>query len=98
MKRVPDPEMRPKIKGNALDLAGANWVLNPFDEYAIETALRLNEKADTSEKLGEIVVLSIGPKDVATQIRNALAMGAERGIRVESTDEQLDSDSVARIV
>lgn len=98
VKRVPDPEMRPKIKGNTLDLAGASWVLNPFDEYAVETALRLNEKADTGDKLGEIIVLSIGPKEVSMQMRNALAMGADRGIRVESADEQLDSDSVARIV
>ncbi len=98
VKRVPDPEMRPKFKGGALDLAGASWVMNPFDEYAVETALRLNEKADSGEKLGEIVVLSIGPKDVAMQVRNALAMGADRGIRVDATDEQLDSDAVARIV
>ena len=98
VKRVPDPEMRPKIKGGGLDLAGVSWVMNTFDEYAVETALRLNEKADSGEKLGEIVVLSIGPKDVAMQMRNALAMGADRGIRVEATDEQLDSDSVARIV
>jgi electron transfer flavoprotein beta subunit len=98
LKRVPDPEMRPKIKGNTLDLTGVNWVPNTFDEYAVETALRLNEKADTAEKLGEVVVLSIGPKDVTTQMRSALAMGADRGIRVESTDAELDSDTVARIV
>jgi electron transfer flavoprotein beta subunit len=84
LKRVPDPEMRPKIKANALDLAGVNWVMNTFDEYA--------------EKLGEVVVLSIGPKEVATQMRNALAMGADRGIRVDATDESLDSDTVARLV
>src|SRR5215470_581585 len=90
--------MRPKFKGGALDLAGASWVMNPFDEYAVETALRLNEKADSGEKLGEIVILTIGPKDVATQMRNALAMGADRGIRVDATDDQLDSDSVARII
>jgi electron transfer flavoprotein beta subunit len=98
VKRVPDPEMRPKFKAGALDLAGASWVMNPFDEYAVETALRLNEKGDTGEKLGEIVVLSIGPKEVSMQVRNALAMGVDRGIRVEATDEALDSDSVARIV
>jgi electron transfer flavoprotein beta subunit len=98
VKRVPDPEMRPKIKGGGLDLAGVSWVMNTFDEYAVETALRLNEKADSAEKLGEIVVLSVGPKDVAMQVRNALAMGADRAIRVEATDEQLDSDTVARIV
>jgi electron transfer flavoprotein beta subunit len=98
VKRVPDPEQRPKFKGSALDLSAATWVVNTFDEYAVETALRLNENAATAEKQGEVVVLSIGPKDVATQIRNALAMGADRGIRVEATDDQLDSDAVARIV
>jgi len=98
LKRVPDPEMRPKIKGTTLDLTGVNWVMNTFDEYAVETALRLNEKADSAEKLGEIVILSIGPKEVATQMRNALAMGADRGIRVDAQDVDLDSDSVARIV
>ncbi len=98
VKRVPDPEMRPKFKAGALDLAGANWVMNPFDEYAVETALRLNENAGSAEKLGEVIVLSIGPKEVSMQVRNALAMGADRAIRVDATDEQLDSDSVARIV
>jgi electron transfer flavoprotein beta subunit len=98
VKRVPDPEMKPKIKGTALDLSGANWVVNTFDEYAVETALRLCEKGDTGERSGEVVVLSIGPKDAAQQLRAALAMGADRGILVEGADENLDSDSVARVV
>ena len=98
VKRVPDPEQRPKFKGAALDLSGASWVLNTFDEYAVETALRLTEKADSGERLGEVIVLSIGPKDAAQQVRAALAMGADRAILVDSTDEQLDSDAVARIV
>jgi electron transfer flavoprotein beta subunit len=98
VKRVPDPEQRPKFKGTALDLTGVTWVVNTFDEYAVETALRLNENAGSGEKLGEVVVLSIGPKEVATQIRNALAMGADRAIRVDAGDEQLDADAVARIV
>jgi electron transfer flavoprotein beta subunit len=98
VKRVPDPEMRPKFKGNSLDLSGVTWVVNTFDEYAVETALRLNEKADSAEKLGETIVLSIGPDEVSMQIRNALAMGADRAVRVDATDETLDSDAVARIV
>jgi electron transfer flavoprotein beta subunit len=97
-KRVPDPEQKLKFKGTALDLGGVNWVLNPFDEYAVETALRLNENAASNEKLGEVVVLSIGPKDVEQQIRSTLAMGADRGIRVEGTDDTLDSEQVARII
>jgi electron transfer flavoprotein beta subunit len=98
VKRVPDPEMKPKFKGQALDLSGANWVVNTFDEYAVETALRLTEKGETGERIGEVVVLSIGPKDAAQQVRAALAMGADRAILVDATDEALDSDSVARIV
>jgi electron transfer flavoprotein beta subunit len=98
VKRVPDPEQRPKFKGAGLDISGANWVLNPFDEYAVETALRLIENGATGEKAGEVVVLSIGPKEVSQQMRSALAMGADRGILVDGADEALDSDSVARIV
>jgi electron transfer flavoprotein beta subunit len=99
VKRVPDPEQRPKFKGNGLDISGANWVLNPFDEYGVETALRLTENGATGDRAGtEVVVLSIGPKDAAQQMRSALAMGADRGILVEGADEALDSDSVARIV
>ncbi len=98
VKRVPDPEMRPKFKGNALDLSGVTWAVNTFDEYAVETALRLTEKGDSGERTGEVVVLSIGPKEAAQQVRQALAMGADRAILVDATDENLDSDSVARIV
>jgi electron transfer flavoprotein beta subunit len=98
VKRVPDPEQRPKFKGAGLDISGANWVLNPFDEYAVETALRLVENGATGEKAGEVVVVSIGPKEAAQQMRSALAMGADRGILVDGADEALDSDSVARIV
>src|SRR5688572_1312126 len=74
LKRVPDPEMRPKFKGNALDLSGVTWAVNTFDEYAVETALRLTEKGDSGERIGEVVVLSIGPKESAQQVRQALAM------------------------
>lgn len=97
-KRVPDPEQKLKFKDTALDLSSVNWVLNPFDEYAVETALRINENAATGAKLGEVVVLSIGPKDVEQQIRTTLAMGADRGIRVEGNDDSLDSEQVARII
>lgn len=98
VKRVPDPEQKPKFKGDALDLQGASWVVNTFDEYAVETALRLTENGATGERTGEVVVLSIGPKDAAQQVRSTLAMGADRGILVEAADENLDADQVARIV
>ena len=50
-KRVPDPEQKLKFKGTAVDLSGVNWVLNPFDEYGVEAALRINENAASYEKL-----------------------------------------------
>jgi electron transfer flavoprotein beta subunit len=98
VKRVPDPEQRPKFKGTALDLSGASWVMNTFDEYAVETALRLNEKADAATRLGEVVVVAIGAKETTQQVRQVLAMGADRGLMVVAPDDQLDADVVARML
>lgn len=99
LKRVPDPEQRIQIVGGALDLASTNYVVNPFDEYAVEAALRLTEKADEGNKrLGEVIVLTIGPEDVTQQLRSALAMGADRAILVSGSDDMLDSEQVARLI
>jgi electron transfer flavoprotein beta subunit len=95
-KRVPDPEQKVKLKGGAVDLTGMNFVVNPFDEYAVETALRLTEKPPKRD--GEVVVLSIGPKEATQQIRSCLAMGAERGALISGSDDDLDSEQVARMV
>ncbi len=99
LKRVPDPEQKVKFKGNAVDFSGVNWVPNQFDEYAVETALRLTENASAGgARDGEVVVASIGPKDVAQQLRSALAMGADRAILVDGDDANLDAELVARTV
>src|SRR5262249_54487723 len=99
LKRVPDPEQKVKFKGSTLDLSGTNWVPNQFDEYAVETALRLTENGSAGNaRLGEVVVASLGPKDVAQQLRSALAMGAERAILVDGSDDALDAELVARHV
>jgi electron transfer flavoprotein beta subunit len=98
-KRVPDPEQKVKLKGGAIDLTGMNFVVNPFDEYAVETALRLTEKADAGGKrIGEVVVLTIGSSDSTQQLRSCLAMGGDRGILVAGNDDQLDSEQVARLI
>lgn len=99
-KRVPDPEQKVKLKGDAIDLTGMNFVVNPFDEYAVETALRLVEKADKKpvKNQGEVVVVSIGTKDSTQQMRACLAMGADRGIMVDGDDDALDSEQVARLL
>ncbi len=97
-KRVPDPEQKTKLKGGAVDLTGMNFVVNPFDEYAVEAALRLTENAATNKRSGEVVVLSIGPEDSAQQLRSCLAMGGDRAILVGGSDDSLDSEQVARII
>jgi electron transfer flavoprotein beta subunit len=95
LKRVPDPELKTKIKDGAIDLSSANWVVNPFDEYAVEAALRLTENADDDSRHGEVVVVSLGPADAAQQLRSALAMGADRAILVAAEDQAIDSHTVA---
>jgi electron transfer flavoprotein beta subunit len=98
LKRVPDPELKTKIKDGAIDLSSASWVVNPFDEYAVETALRLIENADDGSRDGEVVVVTIGPSDAAQQLRSALAMGADRAIRIDAEDRDIDATTVVDIL
>ena len=94
VKRVPDPELKTKIKDGAIDLTGATWVVNTFDEYAVEAALRLIENAADGSRHGEVVVVTIGPDDAAQQLRSALAMGADRAIRIGADDKDIDAGVV----
>jgi electron transfer flavoprotein beta subunit len=100
VKRVCDPDNANKVKvsgdGTAVTSDGLEWKPNPFDEYAVEAALRLNENAAKNEKLGETIVVSFGPADVQQTMRQTLAMGADRGVLVQAEDKQLDSLVVAR--
>jgi electron transfer flavoprotein beta subunit len=98
IKRVPDPELKVKLKDGVIDLSGASWVVNTFDEYAVETALRLRENGATGESHGEVVVVTIGPEDAAQQLRSTLAMGADRAIRIDAQDAALDSRVVAAVL
>jgi electron transfer flavoprotein beta subunit len=93
-KRVTDFEAKIKLKADksGVETNGVNMIMNPFDEIGVEEALRLREKHQ-----GEVVVASIGPTDAMTQIRSALAMGADRGILVKH-EGALDSFGVARIL
>ena len=99
LKRVADPDNANKIKviAGKLETTGLEWKPNPFDEYAIETALRLTENGtNTKARQGEVVVVTFGPKETETTLRSALATGADRAIRIDATDDQLDGDLVAR--
>lgn len=81
VKQVPDTESRivPSADGGALALEGVKWVINPFDEYAIEEAIRFKEKFG-----GEVVIVTLGPKRSAEAMRQAMAMGADRGVRIDT--------------
>ena len=94
VKRVTDPDMKVRIRpdGSGIVTEGVEYKMNSFDEYGVEEAVRLQEAHG-----GEIVVVSVGPSAATKEIRTALAMGADRGILVE-TDEDLDSDAVARVL
>jgi len=94
-KRVPDPETVIKINAEGTGIATDNvkWVINPFDEIAIEEALRIREKVAGSE----VVLVSIGPKTAQEQLRTGLAMGADRAALV-LTDEPLEPLAVARVL
>jgi len=77
LKQVPatDSRIKPSSDSHGVDLAGVEWVVNPYDEFALEEALRLKEKYP-----GEVVVLSIGGDKVEEAMRSALALGADRAI------------------
>ncbi len=100
VKRVPDPTQKAKIKDGHIDLTGASWIVNTFDEYAVETALRLLENGADNTRLpgGEIVVVSLGPDDAAKEIRTCLAMGADRAIHVVCNDNEIDSLVVVKVL
>jgi electron transfer flavoprotein beta subunit len=101
LKRVADPDNANKVKipasGATIETTGLEWKLNPFDEYALEAALRLTEDGKAPKvRAGEVVVVTFGPKETETNLRSALATGADRAIRVDTTDDKLDGDLVAR--
>jgi electron transfer flavoprotein beta subunit len=95
VKRVIDFNVKPRVKmdGSGVDLANVKMSMNPFDEIAIEEAIRLKEKGAATE----IVAVSIGPAKAQETLRTALAMGADRAILVQS-DEEVEPLAVAKIL
>ena len=95
VKRVIDFNVKPRVKmdGSGVDLANVKMSMNPFDEIAIEEAIRLKEKGIATE----IVAVSIGPAKAQETLRTALAMGADRAILVQ-TDEEVEPLAVAKIL
>jgi electron transfer flavoprotein beta subunit len=95
VKRVIDYNVKPRVKmdGSGVDLANVKMSMNPFDEIAVEEAIRLKEKGAAEE----IVVVSIGPAKAQETLRTALAMGADRAILVQ-TEEDVEPLAVAKIL
>ncbi len=95
VKRVIDYNVKPRVRmdGSGIDLANVKMSMNPFDEIAVEEAIRLREKGAATE----VVVCSIGPAKAAETLRTALAMGADRAILVQ-TDDMVEPLAVAKIL
>jgi len=94
IKRVPDSETRVKIgaDGKRIDDTGVKFVLNPYDEYAVEEGLRRKEKAGA----GEVTVLCLGPAAAQETIRTVLAMGADRGVLLQTDTIPADGFETAK--
>ena len=84
LKRVVDYNVRVRVRsdGSGVETDGVKMSINPFDEIALEEALRIKERGDAAE----VIVVSIGSNDAQQQLRTGLAMGADRAILVESAD------------
>jgi electron transfer flavoprotein beta subunit len=95
VKRVVDYNVKIRVKpdGSGVDLANVKMSMNPFDEIAVEEALRLKEAG----KASEVIAVSIGPAKADETLRTALAMGADRGVLVK-TDETVEPLAVAKIL
>ena len=95
VKRVIDYNVKPRVKmdGSGVDLANVKMSMNPFDEIAVEEAIRLREKGAATE----IVAVSVGPAKAQETLRTALAMGADRAILIQ-TDDEVEPLAVAKIL
>ncbi len=96
LKQVPDTETRIQLKNDrsGIEETGVKWVMNPYDEFAVEEALKLKE----AKGAGSVTVISVGPKARVTDcLRTAMAMGADDGIVVDTT-ESLDPYTTAKVL
>jgi len=102
VKQVPDTATQVKISGadpKAIDTAGITWIISPYDEYAVEEALRIKEKRGQ----GEVVAVSLGPDRVKEALRSSLAMGCDRAVHVNDpalagADTLLTAKALAAVI
>ena len=95
VSHVPDTTTKVQVGGDgkSIDPAGVTYILNPYDEYAVEAGLQLKE----ARGAGEVTVVCVGPDAVKETIRKGLAMGADKGIHIKA-DEPRDSFGIARAI
>ena len=94
VKQVPDTETKIQVTDGKINEAGIKWAMNPYDEFAVEEALKLKEKLGQAE----VIIFSAGPQRVVEAIRQALAMGADRGVRIDATGVELDPFTTASVL
>jgi electron transfer flavoprotein beta subunit len=97
VKRVPATDTRVKVAadGTFIDTAQVEWIINPYDEFAVEAALQLKEQAGS----GEVIILSLGPPETTKELRTCLAMGADRAVLVKDADApKRDAAATARVL
>jgi len=88
IKRVPATDTRVKVAadGASIDTSQVEWIINPYDEFALEAALRVKEAAGGGAGSGEVIALSLGPAEASKELRTCLAIGADRAILVKDPD------------
>ncbi len=95
IKRVPDTESRINIRegGSSVDDSALEYIVNPYDEYAVEEALKIKESEG-----GEVTVVCLGPSGATKEIRTCLAMGADKGVHLVDDSKYRDPYSTASIL
>ncbi|MBF0492771.1 MAG: electron transfer flavoprotein subunit beta/FixA family protein [Deltaproteobacteria bacterium] len=96
LKQVPDTETKIRIKADAsgIETDGVKFIVSPYDEYAIEEAIKTKEKNAGSE----VIAISMGPARAVDSIRTALAMGADKGVHIDDEGQALDSYVTAKVL
>ena len=93
VKRVPATDCKIKVDGKSIDPAGIEYVLNPYDEIAVEQALKTKEALG-----GSVTVLSLGPGEAQKELRTCLAMGADKAVLLEADCSQADANPIAKLL
>src|SRR5437763_796150 len=101
VKQVPDTATQVKISSNpkAIETTGITWIISPYDEFAVEEALRIKEKRGQ----GEVVAVSLGPDRVKEALRSCLAMGCDRAVHLNDpvwaeTDTLMTARALAALI